>query len=179
MRKTIKIAGLVFEGVILAVLSLVVFIFVTSKLSPFGLRSIVVLTGSMEPNLPTGSIVLIKKDYGYFEGDVISFKNKSGVVVTHRVVEKIAKPDGFFFRVKGDANKSPDSDVVSESSIVGKKVFYIPYIGYISGLTKTPLGFGVFIGFPALVLIILEIINIKNEYRKQILDEVIGSFRTI
>ena len=98
----IKIFKILLQSVVFLFLFLSVFIVVTSKTNLLaGIKSFVVLTGSMEPALPAGSVVFIRPSDSYRTGDVISFKNSSGMTVTHRIV---ASSNGFI-RTAGDANK--------------------------------------------------------------------------
>ena len=73
----------------------------------FGYSIYSVVSGSMEPALPVGSIVYVEPA-GFTEiriGDVIAFDDE-GTVVTHRVIED--RPQESAFITKGDANSSPD-----------------------------------------------------------------------
>ena len=122
-----------------------------------------VYSGSMEPAIPVGSIVVIKPvdPENLKERDIICFK-VSESTVTHRIVN--VTDEGF--TTKGDANEDPDTWIVKRESVIGKVVFTILYIGFISGFVRTPLGFILLIIIPATLLIIGEIRNImkhKNE----------------
>src|SRR5690606_36720958 len=58
----------------------------------FGYQIKTVLSGSMEPVFQTGSIIVIesKDDSTQFQiGDIITFYNSYGVIITHRVKEVI------------------------------------------------------------------------------------------
>ena len=68
----------------------------------------VVLSGSMEPEIPTGSVVVVdgrKKEWN--PGDVITYR-RGNMVVTHRIVEK--SEEGYC--TKGDANAEEDAGIV-------------------------------------------------------------------
>lgn len=93
-----------------------------------GYRPYVVLSGSMEPEIMTGSICLIDTGYRYDElevGDVIAFTN-GRISVTHRIHEI---RDGLI-QTKGDANESPDHYFIGEGNYLGKYVWSVSYIGY-------------------------------------------------
>lgn len=71
----------------------------------------VVLSGSMEPEIPTGSVVVVdgrKKEWN--PGDVITYR-RGNMVVTHRIVEK--SEEGYY--TKGDANAEEDAGIVLEN----------------------------------------------------------------
>lgn len=91
----------------------------------FGYGFGVVLTGSMEPNVPTGSFTVIKEQSSYEVGDVITYNHYTGRSVTHRIVEI----DGDTVKTQGDANRVADPEFSSED-IIGKVVchFNVMYI---------------------------------------------------
>ena len=94
-----------------------------------------VLTGSMTPGIPVGSIVLVRPvDPGTLQvGDVATYEKTPGkaVYVTHRIakIDTSATPTRFTF--KGDANRGPDINPVVPKQIRGKVWFHIPYLGAI------------------------------------------------
>lgn len=96
-----------------------------------------VLTGSMEPELPVGSLLVIKPvSYGEINiGDDITYvSDKNLTLVTHRVV---AKDDGTReITTKGLANNMPDAPTIYEN-VVGKVIFHIPVVGYLVIWTST------------------------------------------
>ena len=120
----------------------------------------------MEPSIHTGSTVFIKKALSYAEGDVITFKNKkSGVVTTHRIVEVKKTGSNISFITKGDANNSTDLGGVTKGEVIGKVHFSVPYLGYVVGMTREPLGAIMFILIPAVVLILGEMRKIISEIK--------------
>lgn len=89
----------------------------------------VILSGSMEPGIPTGSVVYIDThDKDVHEGDIIAFKSGAGkgAMVTHRVV-KIGE-DGTI-TTKGDNNEVEDLSPLSPEYVVGKYKFHVPKLG--------------------------------------------------
>lgn len=121
----------------------------------FGCKSMAVVSGSMEPVIPVGSIVVVKEvDTNTLEvGDVISYRMSGNTMVTHRVVSIDAEKQELV--TKGDANEVEDANPVTFSNIVGKKLFHVPLLGYLSIYIKTPLGI---VGVCA-VLIVLILLN--------------------
>ena len=156
----------VIQASLFLTLSLVVFTAITSKIPVFGLSSFVVASGSMAPALPTGGIVFIRPGLTYDVGDIISFKNSSGMTVTHRLVGKDIRTPQNNYRVAGDANPQPDSVLVPHSEILGKSVFYLPYFGRLAGFIQSPTSFIGFLIVPALLFIVWQIYEIFQEYRK-------------
>lgn len=101
--------------------------------SLFGYQFKTVLSGSMDPEMPVGSMILIQladEKETFRTGDVITFKTKDDMLVTHRIIE--TEDNGQRFVTKGDNNNGPDIDPVLVENIVGKYVGWtIPYLGYV------------------------------------------------
>ena len=96
-----------------------------------GYRSVIVLSGSMEPAYPVGSIMYYKAvDFDSIAiGDAITFKIGESALATHRVVKKNEEEQSFV--TKGDSNPSEDMEPVAYEAVVGRATdFAIPYAGY-------------------------------------------------
>ncbi len=101
----------------------------------FSFSPYMVLTGSMQPQYPVGSLVYVRKTpkESLAVGDSITFFMADGVtVVTHQIVAMDAE-DGFYY-TKGIANDEMDASAVAYESIIGKVYFCIPYLGYVAAL---------------------------------------------
>ena len=86
-------------------------------------------------------------------GDAITFVlNEDLDVVTHRVISIDAENEHFY--TQGDANDAPDGAPVYFKNLIGRPVFTIPYLGYVSHWVSNPPGMYLAIAL-ALVLIIL------------------------
>ncbi|ORL84000.1 signal peptidase I [Prescottella equi] len=96
-----------------------------------------VLTGSMEPTYPPGTLVVVKpQDPASLQtGDAITFQWESGKpdVVTHRIVGKQYTAGGdLIFTTRGDANGAPDERPVVPGQVRGKVWYAVPYAGYVN-----------------------------------------------
>ena len=94
-----------------------------------GIVPYVVLSGSMEPKIKTGSLCFINKKTKFNsikKKDIIAYKMKDGTLVTHRVVD-ISKKG---IQTKGDNNKDIDKNIITKKNFVGKNIFWIPKLGY-------------------------------------------------
>lgn len=80
----------------------------------FGTGCALVLTGSMEPTITPGSLIVICEKDDYEIGDVITYMNESGMSITHRLVAI----SGDNYIVQGDANNIADPPI-DKSQIVG------------------------------------------------------------
>ena len=96
----------------------------------FGIKPMIVLSGSMETSIHTGDVVFVKiVDTDTLEnGDVIAFRNESNKVTTRRIVETVRENGQQYFKTTGDANDSENPDLIKMSDVEGV------YIGRISGL---------------------------------------------
>ena len=104
-----------------------------------GIRPFVVLSGSMEPVIHTGSLCYINQKVESADivtGDVIAF-NVDDETVVHRV---IGFDDNGNFITKGDANDVQDIAPVPIDNFAGKQVFTIPYMGYVSQWLQSKVG---------------------------------------
>jgi len=96
-----------------------------------------ILTGSMSPKLPPGTLVVVRpSDTSQLRiGDVVTYQLRSGqpTVVTHRIVAQRTTLRGTLeFRTKGDANNTPDLHWVRPVQIKGRLWYAVPYLGRIN-----------------------------------------------
>jgi signal peptidase len=116
----------------------------------------VVQSGSMEPAIPTGSVVFVEDVPAerIEEGDVITFADGRGsATTTHRVVEKHVAGSSLRFETKGDANEERDPEPVYRDEVVGVVAFSVPYVGYLTAFASTRLGWLTFVVLPVTVWI--------------------------
>jgi len=139
----------------------------------------VILSGSMEPSVPVGSVVFVHSMPFYYIGDVISFSpsGSNDDIVTHRITQR--KENGVYFGVnryitKGDANKSPDPTPLQDANIKGKVFMTVPYLGYVVDFSKTTKGFILFIVIPSTIIIYEELKSVRRELAQQIKHILLG-----
>lgn len=101
---------------------------------PFGIGLAVVLSGSMEPEISVGDLLIIYESKNYEVGDVVVYQS-GRIAVTHRIVSI----SGDEVITRGDANNAEDEPITLER-IKGKVVMIIPCVGYLVNIIKTPLG---------------------------------------
>ena len=101
---------------------------------PFGVGSAVVLSGSMEPAVSVGDLLIISEWNNYQVGDIVVYQS-GRIAVTHRIVSI----SGDEVITRGDANNAED-EPISLERIKGKVVMIIPCVGYLVRIIKTPLG---------------------------------------
>jgi signal peptidase len=98
-----------------------------------------VLSGSMEPLLGVGGLVVIRPvdAQRVIVGDIISFKLPGiDTPICHRVIDVQQTQDGLFFQTKGDANEESDINPVPADAVTGTEVFYLPYVGNMARLSQ-------------------------------------------
>lgn len=96
----------------------------------------VIATGSMEPLIKPGDVVLIEKFYTMEDvstlkkGDIIAFK-RDNIMITHRILDILHdKKKGLCFRTKGDNNSAEDARIVLSQELRGRYIAVIPKVGY-------------------------------------------------
>jgi signal peptidase I len=119
-------------------------------------QALIVRSGSMEPTIPTGSVVFYsKKDASKVKvGDIIVF-SRPGVPnekVTHRVVKIGKSATGRYFLTKGDANGAPDDWQVPAVGTGWTAAFHVPVVGYALVDLQSTIGRLLLLIIPALAL---------------------------
>ncbi len=169
------ISGVFLTFFIFLIIPAILFTLITSRTNfILGIRSFDVLTGSMEPKIPVGSIVFTMEKKVYQVGDVVTFK-RNNITVTHRIVGVKNNQ----FQTKGDANKAFDPQLVNRSDVIGVDIFILPYLGKLTSFIKTIPGFLMLIALPNLIFIGFEFWNIKEEYKKEIEKRILEKLNRI
>lgn len=135
-----------------------------------GYKEMAVLSGSMEPTIPVGSLVYVKPvEASELEaGDVCTYYLSDGeTFVTHRVLS--IDPDAQTLVTQGDANESPDGDI-QFSQVYGRADFHLTYLGIAIQNIHTPVGIMTICGVVMLVILlnfIPAIIDAAEDEKKQ------------
>lgn len=112
----------------------------------FGLTPYAVISGSMEPAYPVGSLIYVRdaSPSDVTVGEAIAFRLPSGTLVAHQVYE--IDTDAQVFRTQGIANRSDggtvlhDAKPVAFDQLVGKPVASVPLLGYVNAFLTSPPG---------------------------------------
>lgn len=127
-----------------------------------GYQPFLVQSGSMEPSIMTGDVVVIQSRGTYFINDVVTFRTgNNDRIVTHRIVA-VDPAQANRYETKGDANRSGDEDSISDEQIIGKVVLVIPKLGYFVAFSKSSRGLIFILIIPAVILILDELVKIKK-----------------
>lgn len=116
--------------VVFSLILTVVLVYFTSGY--FRFHAIAVATGSMQPVIHKGDVVVIEKVDGRYDnlkvGDIIAYKYHN-VIVVHRIINIVVDREKYFIYTKGDYNSNSDNWVVEEDMILGVVNLKIPAIG--------------------------------------------------
>lgn len=138
--------------------------------NPLNIRIFTVLSGSMEPAIKTGGIVIIKSQQEYKKGDIVTFRSEKSAkeTFTHRITKVNIDPDNnqINYNTKGDANEDQDLQATQASRALGKVILTLPYMGYVVNFAQTQTGLIVLIIIPATIIVYSELLNIKSEILK-------------
>jgi signal peptidase len=139
---------------------------------PGNYQLFVVQSGSMEPAIKTGSIVIVKPEEKYFKNDVVTVLDSANMKspVTHRIFSVEEATGGAVFQTKGDANNTPDTEKRNIKNVLGKVIFSMPFIGYPVAYAKTRDGLIFLVIIPVTIIIYSELLTIKNETVKLLKD---------
>ena len=130
-----------------------------------GIQPYVVESGSMQPDIPTGSLCFINKKAKYENmkvGDIIAFKINSNAFATHRIVS--ITNEGF--ETKGDANNVIDNIITTKDNYIGQNIFSIPYVGLWVLVIQTTRG-KIILGTIIIVLFLAAILIGQPSRKKQ------------
>jgi signal peptidase len=130
------------------------------------------LTGSMEPTISPGDVV-INEEIAPTEakvGDIVTFRDpeQQSKMLTHRVVSSHELKDGrYAFVTQGDANNTQEHWRVPADGQIGRVVYTIPWVGNIAVFARTRPGMGLLIGVPLLLILAEELTRIWRPRQKQ------------
>ena len=161
MESVKKILKYVAYGFLSFLIILCVYTFVVTDIlkkdhvNVFGYTYFVVATGSMSGTIEVNDIIFVKITKDVEKNDIISYKNKSGEIITHRLIDK----SGNRLITKGDANNAQD-EPITRSAVLGKVVN-----------TLSPKVILEFIAVCLIVFIGLALINFDKIFKKYIVKE--------
>lgn len=166
-----------FETVLTVILIATITLAAVMWIAPqFGWQFGKVASGSMEPSISVGSVVIAKSiDTATLEvGDVIVFSKTE----KHQIVHRISGIGPQGFRTKGDANEDTDPFIVPPEAVSGKVMYDIPYLGYLADSLKSTWGFVLLLVIPGLAVISKEIHNIWKTTKEMSSSNVVEPVRS-
>lgn len=176
MKKFLKntLVRYVLLGILALVFGLNIYAFNATRLTgnqvpmPFGYGASVVLSGSMEPTISVGDLILIREEEDYVPGDIVVYQTGS-LSVVHRLV---SIEEGSVI-TRGDANNVEDEPFPLEL-LKGKVFAVVPKVGYGIWVLKSPIGILVTL---ALAILLVEMSfrgdkKQKEDEREQLKEEI-------
>ena len=164
------IENIIFYGLLLCLLSTSFLVLKSSREgtqpSIMGNKFFTVLTGSMEPTIMTGDLIISRETPPdeIKVGDVITFGSlNSDNITTHRVKEVINVDGKIEYVTQGDANNTQDPNSVSEDVLIGKVVRRIPKVGKVMTWMKSNLFF-IITSIFAITAITTIVNKVSNKY---------------
>lgn len=185
MQKVKKILSIIVLIILLPVLIVNAVILINSIRNPeeipsfFGWKPFIVLSGSMEAEICTGDLVIVKEvDPSILKKqDIIAFKEDE-IVITHRIVDIIEENGIKKYITKGDNNNTQDKGYVMDEQVEGLYQFKITGLGNLAVFIQTPIGMVVSLSIPVLLLILVQMSenkkmqNEKNQKEKNLEKEI-------
>ncbi|QQK81636.1 signal peptidase I [Salicibibacter cibi] len=137
-----------------------------------------VLSGSMEPDIETGSVIAIEtvdQARDYEVGDVITYHmpNDPETYVTHRVIDVQPNEGEIQYATQGDNNRTPDLELVEATQIIGHyNGMSVPYAGYVFDYVQSDQGIVLMLMVPGFLLLISSFIQVWKIVRDTEYQEV-------
>ncbi len=131
------------DVVLAVVVGLVVVVALISVVGPLlGYRPLSIRGSSVEPTVPRGSLVLASEEATpvLAVGDVVSFREANGVVVTHRVVAIDGSGPAALLTTRGDANAAADPEQLPVVRVIGRVALSLPLLGLVAAMLTMPVG---------------------------------------
>lgn len=122
----------------------------------FGAHPNTVLTGSMEPAISAGDVVVDEQisPLDAELGDVVTFRDPEDQsrLITHRVVGIRRVGSHLWFRTQGDANNTTERWRIAADGALGRVAYVVPWVGHAAVIARTPLGLWLFVLVPLVLL---------------------------
>ncbi|MCL2151889.1 MAG: signal peptidase I [Oscillospiraceae bacterium] len=172
IKKILKIAGVIVLVLILllsVMIALGALLRDESLLSPWGTGFFIIASGSMEPNIPVGSIVYVRAvepDQIKVDDVITFFIGNKTIVLTHRVTAITENEGSYLYMTRGDANNANDRPF-GYDMVIGRVTFVIPGNGFLVSMIGNVKYIG--IGVIAIGLLLCVVGIIKSSKKSKVL----------
>jgi len=154
-------AQIIFSLVTFLVFPITLFNFLITKVDFINLKPFVVVSGSMEPEIPVGSLIYVVKNTSYATGDILTFR-MGGEYVSHRLVKTVTLGNQVYYSTKGDANAVFDEALILPHEVVGRVHAILPALGNLTIFYKS--SWGLIVGVTIPLYILITTLNRKRTY---------------
>ena len=177
MKTLMRWLNRVVTGILVIVLVSLVGVVISTKMTEgepeiFGYQLKTVLSGSMEPDIQTGSLIAIESSEGearsnFTTGDVITFQDEENNLITHRIMDVTSTDSGILYTTQGDNNNAPDSQPVLAENVIGEyQGFTIPYAGYVINFAQSLNGILILMIVPGVLIFCYSAFTIWKSFRE-------------
>ena len=122
-----------------------------------GYSALIVLSGSKEPTIKTGEVIVIHAQKDYKIKDILTYR-EGGILVTHRIVDETETT----YTTRGDANNTDDPPI-KKTQAIGKTIFHIPYLGKAILFVQSPIGLASVLAVLIGLKVMYSLIRTKQE----------------
>ena len=130
---------------------------------------LIVTSGSMVPMFDPGDAVTVEhpEPSKLAVGDVVTFRMSPGSksTTTHRILQLRPGPEGLFLQTKGDANKTPDPNLVSAKNVTGVMTGTIPHMGFWLAFYQSQTGKMLVLGAPLVLILLAQAFSTLGDWR--------------
>lgn len=119
---------------------------------------LIFVSGSDFQDLQVGQIIT------FFEAN--DRGDRTGKVVTHRIIEVTQKDSAVAYRTKGDANNTIDKVLVRPQNVIGVYKNRVAKLGALVLFLQKPWGMLIFIGVPVLAFLAYDIVRRQRSAKK-------------
>ena len=141
----------------------------SKKFFLFGYAAYYVLTGSMEPTIMTGDVILVEKVSSLEdlkEGDIITYYGKEGEFAGKTVTHRIRRIEGETIVTRGDSERSiKDDPAITYNDVIGRYVKTSSFLTSVYTAFTSKYGFLFIVFIPLIVLLVVQIVNFRRACR--------------
>ena len=168
-----KVLRVIFTVVVIVVLAFCVIVVVQAKSAKkpflFGYATFYVLTGSMEPVIHVGDVIIDESVHSIEDlqvGDIITYRGKEGEFAGKTVTHKIQRIEGDKIVPRGVSTMSiKDDPAITFDDVVGRYVKTSAFLTTVYSIFTSKYGFLLIVFIPLIILLIIQIVNFRRACR--------------
>ncbi len=174
LKKILNILSYVLFGFLLLILVITIITRISGREPQlFGFHINVIVSGSMEPELEIGDVIVgrsYRRGQELAVGDVITYRGEAGTfagkMITHEVI-RIEEINGErIITTQGTANNAADAPI-GEDQILSVMVYKTFLIKYIYSIISSTAGFLLLVALPLVIIIVSEVVSIVKQLKEK------------